>query len=99
MLDVPGWVPCHAWRGRTGRVFNLGQRAPVAGAFKLAGYQGPLLVAPVAGEDGRAFLLGAAALQALRHGRSLEQVLQQLLGCKVFVVELNDLWGGPAPFE
>jgi hypothetical protein len=29
----------------------------------------------------------------------LEQVLQQLLGRKVFVVQRNDAWGTPVPFE
>jgi hypothetical protein len=62
-----------------------------------AGYEGPVLVAPV--EDEGAFLLDSEALRALRHVRTLEQVLQQLLGRKVFVVERTDRWGTPAPFE
>jgi hypothetical protein len=80
-------------------MFNVGQRAAVAGAFKLAGYEGPLVVAPVASEDERAFLLDPDALRALRDVRTLEQVLQQLLGRKVFVVERDGRWGTPTPFE
>lgn len=44
-------------------MFNDGQRTAVAGAFKLAGYEGPLVVAPVASEDERAFLLDPEALR------------------------------------
>jgi hypothetical protein len=80
-------------------VFNIGQRTAVAGAFKLAGYEGPLVVAPVASEDERAFLLEPDNLRALREVRTLEQVLQQLLGRKVFVVERSSAWGSPIPFE
>ena len=80
-------------------MFNVGQRAAVVGAFKLAGYEGPLLVAPIVSEDERAFLLEPEALRALRDLRTLEQVLQQLLGRKVFVVERDDRWGSPTVFE
>jgi len=80
-------------------VFNIGQRTAVAGAFKLAGYEGPLVVAPVASEDERAFLLEPDDLRALREVRALEQVLQQLLGRKVFVVERSSSWGSPISFE
>ena len=81
------------------RVFNIGQQTAVAGAFKLAGYGGPLVTAPVTSEDERAFLLEPDALQSLRDVRTLEQVLQQLLGRKVVVVERSDVWGKPVPFE
>lgn len=80
-------------------MFNVGQQAAVVGAFKLAGYAGPLVVAPVVSEDERAFLLDPEALRALRDVHVLEQVLQQLLGRKVFVVERDDRWGTPVPFE
>ena len=80
-------------------MFNIGQRTAVAGAFKLAGYDGPLVTAPVMSEDERAFLLERDAFQSLRDVRTLEQVLQQLLGLKVFVVERSDAWGTPVPFE
>jgi hypothetical protein len=80
-------------------VFNIGERTAVFGAFRLAGYDGPLVTAPVASEDERAFLLEPEALQSLRKVRTLEQVLQPLLGLKVFVVERSDDWGAPVPFE
>jgi hypothetical protein len=80
-------------------VFNIGQRTAVAGAFKLAGYDGPLYTAPVTSEDERAFLLEPDAFRSLSHVRTLEQLLQQVLRCKVFVVERSDKWGTPVPFE
>ena len=80
-------------------VFNVGQRAAVVDAFKLAGYDGPLVTAPVTSEDERVFLLERDDLVALWDVRSLEQVLQQVLGRKVWVVERSDAWGTPVPFE
>ena len=80
-------------------MFNSGQRTAVAGAFTLAGYDGPLSTAPVTSEDERAFLLEPGTLRSLSHVRTLEQVLQQVLGRKVFVVERSDQWGTPVPFE
>ena len=84
---------------RLGNVFNIGQRTAVAGAFKLAGYDGPLFTAPVTGEDERAFLLRRQVLDQLRDVRTLEQVLQQLLERKVFIVEHDGRWGEPIPFD
>lgn len=83
---------------RLGRVISIGQRAAVVGAFKLAGYDGPLFTAQVTSEDERAFLLSRRALDALHEVRTLEQVLQQLLGRKVFVVEDDARWGELVPF-
>lgn len=80
-------------------MFNVGQRTAVAGAFKLAGYEGPLEIAASISGDERAFLLERQAYQALRHPGVLAQVLQQLLGCKVFVAERTEAWGGVVPFE
>ena len=80
-------------------MFNIGQRTAVRGAFKLAGYDGPLFMAPVTSEDERAFLLEGEELASLRDVRVLEQILQQLLGRKVFVVQRNGAWGTPVPFE
>lgn len=80
-------------------MFNVGQRTAVAGLFQLAGYEGPLFVAPVTSEDERVFLLDPGALSRLRDVRKLEQVLQQLLGRKVWVVERDPRWGEPVPFE
>ena len=80
-------------------MFNIGQRQAVEGAFKLAGYSGPLVTAPVTSEDERAFLLEPDALRQLRDVRTLEQIIQQLLGRKVFVVERSEAWRAPVPFE
>jgi hypothetical protein len=80
-------------------VFSNGQQTAVAGAFKLAGYEGPLVTAPVTSEDEQAFLLESDALTSLRDVRTLEQILQQVLGRKVFVVERSDAWGTPVSFE
>jgi len=65
-------------------MFDIGQRAAVAGAFKLAGYEGPLRIAPVTSDDERFFLLEPEDLASLRDKRTLEQVLGQLLGRKVW---------------
>ena len=96
---LPMSVHRAAWLRRVPSVFNIGQRTAVAGAFKLAGYEGPLVTAPVTSDDERAFLLEPEALQSLRDVRTLEQILQQLLGRRVFVVERSDAWGAPVPFE
>ena len=80
-------------------MFNIGQRTAVAGAFKLAGYEGDIAIAPILSEDERAFLLEPAALGGLRDREVLEQVLGQLLGRKVSVVERTTWWGKPIPFE
>lgn len=80
-------------------MFNIGQRTAVEGAFKLAGYSGLLVTAPVTSEDERAFLLEPDGLGQLRDVRTLEQILQQVLGRKVVVVERSDAWGPPIPFE
>jgi hypothetical protein len=80
-------------------MFNIGQRTAVAGAFKLAGYEGNLVIAPVASEDERTFLLEPEAFKTLRDRRVLEQVLGQLLGRKVCVSERTQQWRKPIPFE
>ena len=80
-------------------MFSIGQRAAVAGAFRLAGYAGPLLMAPVTSGDERALLLEPSALKELRGVSTLEQVLQQLLGRKVWVVAHDGRWGEQVPFD
>jgi hypothetical protein len=80
-------------------MFNIGQRSAVAAAFKLAGYEGDLEVAPIADETERAFLVGTEVYSRLRDRRALEQVLTQLLGRKVWVAERSPQWGEPIPFE
>ena len=81
------------WLRKGSGVFNIGQRTAVEGAFRLAGYIGPLVTAPVTSEDERAFLLEPAALGRPQDDRTLEQIVQQLLGRKVFVVERSNAWG------
>ena len=80
-------------------MINDGQRIAVVGAFKLAGFDGPLLTAPVTSEDERIFLLEASELASLREVRTLEQVLQQVVGRKVWVAERTAQWGQPVSFE
>jgi hypothetical protein len=79
--------------------FSAGQRTAVAGAFKLAGHEGELVVAPITSEDERVFLLEPAMFRQLRNRAVLEQLLGQLLGRKVWVVERTEQWGKPIPFE
>jgi hypothetical protein len=79
--------------------FSVGQRAATTAAFKLAGYEGELLLAPITSEDERAFLLEPAAFGALRDRAALEQILTQLLGRKVWVAERTRQWGKPILFE
>jgi hypothetical protein len=79
--------------------FSVGQRAALVGAFKLAGYEDQLLVAPVTSEDERIFLLEPAVFRSLGDRAALEQVLTQLLGRKVWVAERTQQWGEPIPFE
>jgi hypothetical protein len=79
-------------------MFNVGQKAAVASAFKLAGYNGKIQVAPFEGDDERVFLLPTQAFHALRDKRDLEQVLQQLLARKVWVVEQTEQGSQAIPF-
>lgn len=79
--------------------FSVGQRAAVTDAFKRAGYEGELLVAPITSGDERIFLLEPAPFGQLRDRVALEQVLTQLLGRKVWVAEGTKQWGNPIPFE
>jgi hypothetical protein len=56
-------------------------------AFSCAGYDGHLRTLPVTSEDERIFVLPQDAVARLPDVRTtLEQVLQQLLGCKVWVL-------------
>lgn len=80
-------------------MFNIGQRTAVAGAFKLAGYEGNLVVAPITSDDERISLLEPDVFDALRDRDVLEQVLTQLLGRKVWVAARTEQWGKPIPFE
>lgn len=80
-------------------VFNVGQRTAVIGAFKLAGYQGDLRVLPVDDETERIFVLPDDAVRALRHKETLEQIVQQILGRKVWIVAHTDGLPAPIAFE
>ena len=63
-------------------MFSIVQVRAVRGAFSLAGYDGDLRTLPVSSEDERVFVLTQADILTLRDVRTLEQVLQQVLGCK-----------------
>jgi len=71
-------------------MLSVGQVTAVRGAFSLAGYEGDLRTLPVASEDERIFVLAQRDLLASRDIRTLEQVLQQILGRKVWIVDSID---------
>jgi hypothetical protein len=71
-------------------MFSEGQVAAVRGAFSLAGYNGDLRTLPITSEDERIFVLPQSDVLALRDVRTLEQVLQQVLGRKVWIVDSID---------
>ncbi len=68
-------------------MFNVGQVAATRAAFALAGYEEPLRTLPVDSEDERIFVVPTERLPSMGDQRSLEQVLTQLLGRKVWVLE------------
>ena len=81
-------------------MFSVGQRAAVASAFRLAGFDAVPAVAPVDSEDERLFVLDGPSPLADAGLRDLEQVLAQLLGCKVWVVPRSAEWSPVTqPFE
>jgi hypothetical protein len=71
-------------------MFSAGQITAVRGAFSLAGYDGDLRTLPITSEDERIFVLSHSDVLGLRDVRTLEQVLQQVLGCKVWIVDSID---------
>jgi hypothetical protein len=77
-------------------VFSSGQLAAVRAVFALTGYEGELRTLPVDSEDERIFVLDQAVVTGMDI-RSLEQVLQQLLGRKVWV--LTSVGNPTVPFE
>lgn len=80
-------------------MFSVGQRAAVEAAFRLAGFSAVPRTATVDSEDERIFLLDATPPAGL-NVRDLEQVLQQVLGRKVWVVQRADRWKTDGvPFE
>jgi hypothetical protein len=78
-------------------MFNVGQIAAVKAAFALAGYQGDIRTLPVDSEDERIFVVPPGQIPTMEDLRSLEQVLTQLLGRKVWV--LGDLGSTTVPFD
>jgi hypothetical protein len=73
-------------------MFDVGQQTAVRGAFELAGYVGELNTLPLdSGDDEVCFALDQADLLALTGDlRVLEQVLQQVLSRKVWVMASVD---------
>ncbi len=67
-------------------MLSAGQTTAVRGAFSLAGYDGDLCTLPVTSEDERIFVLPYDDYARLSDVRTLEQVLQQVLGRKVWVL-------------
>jgi hypothetical protein len=78
-------------------MFNVGQLAAVKAAFSLAGYDGELRTLRVDSEDERVFVVPGEMAESLGDLRSLEQVLTQLLGRKVWV--LHDIGNETVPFS
>ena len=70
-------------------MFEVGQRTAVRAAFHLAGYDGPLNTLPLDSGDEVCFVLDQEVVQRL-DVVPLEQVLQQLLGRKVWVLASAD---------
>ena len=71
-------------------MLSQGQVVAFGGAFSLAGYDGELRTLPVTSEDERIFVLPQDDVLALRDVRTLEQVLQQVLGRKVWILASVD---------
>ena len=80
-------------------MLNIGQQAAVTNAFLLAGYRGPLMIAPVTSGDERIFVLPTEAFSALANRPALEQLLQQVLHLKVWIVEQSVSWPNVEPFH
>jgi hypothetical protein len=67
-------------------MLSEGQITATRGAFALAGFTGELRTLPVDSEDERIFVLAQADVLALSDVRTLEQLVQQILGRKVWVL-------------
>jgi hypothetical protein len=81
------------------RAINVGQIAAVRTAFRFAGYEGPLRVVPVASEDERLFVLPSDVIPRLTDLRGLEQLLQQILGRKVWILDVSQIPGPTEDFD
>jgi hypothetical protein len=80
-------------------MFSDEQRMAVHGVFRLAGYDGPLLVAPFTSEDERVFVLPPGQVERLSDVRTVQQVVGQLLARKVVVVAHSQSWQQLVAFE
>ena len=91
MLAIRAVVPMSGYPGTQWdtvlSMFNAGQRAAVRGAFELAGNVGGVKTPPPDSGDEVCFVLDQPDSLALTGDtRVLEQVLQQVLGRKVWVL-------------
>jgi hypothetical protein len=78
-------------------VFSVGQRTAAEGVFYLAGYEGELRILPPSSGDEVAFVLAQDDLLGLTDLRVVEQILQQVLGRKVWLLaSIEDV---TVPFE
>ena len=80
-------------------MFKNGERAAVAGAFRLAGYEGELRTLQVDDPTERWFVLAQEELARLRNVSVLEQIVGKVLGCKVAVLQDRDGLGPYLAFE
>jgi hypothetical protein len=71
-------------------MLSEGQITAVRGVFSLAGYDGELRTLPITSEAERIFVLAQEDVINLRDVRTLEQVLQQVLGRKVWILASID---------
>ena len=76
--------------GVASRLFSEGHVTAVLGAFSLAGYDRELRTLPIASEGERIFVLSQDDVVALPDVRTWEQVLQQVLGRKVWILASID---------
>jgi hypothetical protein len=68
-------------------------------AFAVAGWPGLVMIAPVTSEDERIFVLSSEAFRALGDRAALEQVMQQILCRKAWIVEQSASWPVVEPFH
>ena len=67
-------------------MFNIGQVTAVRSVMRIAGFDGVLRVARIDSGDERLFVIPDADLERMSHRRETEQIIGQLLGCKVALV-------------
>jgi hypothetical protein len=79
--------------------FNVGQTTAVATAFRLAGYDGPLIVASEFKGDERVFVVSPEVRATLRDARGLEQLVGQILSRKVAIADTTQYPRATEMFE